>query len=353
MKCRFCVFAAARKLFERCILVDFQLPKEPSQPFRSAGLYARHVRAERKAPTRALYADRAFTLIEFMVSVAILAVITGAVFALIANQGQVFGTTQLKGDMYNGIRGAAELMAQEIGQAGLVGLPSPSPTLACTSGTNCPVGNGTSQTVPVSSVTSMFVGEMLLIDAGAAQEQVTITALNTTANTLTAVFNNTHSTGIPINVLGVFSQGVMTSSTATQLRLFGNVNADGSLVYIHYDCNLTTTPGTLTRSITTVTPSVTQSNASQTVLNNLISNPNSTPCFQYITTTAGGLTFVTNVAVTLSVQTAAPDPVTHAYLTMTKSYLDLTPRNVLVGVELAGAGITNRLQPTPSNLPLP
>jgi prepilin-type N-terminal cleavage/methylation domain-containing protein len=336
MKCAFCVFEGAGKLLPRHILVNVQLPKAQSQ-----------ATAERQAPARTPYADQAFSLIELLVSVALLLVISSAIFALIANHQKIFGTTQLKADMYSSMRGATELMAQEIGQAGLLSLPSPSPTLGV-----AVTGDGASHTVSVSSVTSMFVGEMLLIDAGSAQEQVTITALNTAANTITAVFNSSHSAGAPINVMGVFSQGVMTSSTSTQLRLFGDINGDGSLVYVHYDCNLSTTPGTLTRSITTVTPSVSASSASQTLINNLIPNPGGTACFQYTTTTAGGLTFVTNVALTLSIQTASPDPQTGVYLTMTKCFLNLTPRNVLAGVELAGAGITNRLHPTPPNLPL-
>jgi hypothetical protein len=98
---------------------------------------------------------------------------------------------------------------------------------------------------------------------------------------------------------------------------------------------------------------VSASNASQVLLNNLIANPGATPCFQITTTTVGSNTFVTNVALTLSVKTSAPDPQTGAYLTMTKSYQNLAPRNVLAGLELANVPFLDRLQPTPPNLPLP
>jgi hypothetical protein len=37
---------------------------------------------------------------------------------------------------------------------------------------------------------------------------------------------------------------------------------------------------------------------------------------------------------------------------MTKSFLHLTPRNVLSGVTSAQNAIISRLQPTPQNLPL-
>ena len=374
-----------------------------------------------------------FSLLELLVSVALFLLITGAVFSAMTSTQKLSQTQQLKADMYLNLRGATELMAQEIGQAGLVSLPpSPSPTLS-----GNVTASSSAQTVAVSSVTSMFVGEKLLIDAGTSQELVTLTAVSTSLSQITAIFNNSHSNGAVINVLGVFPSGVMSSSTATQLRLFGDINADGSLVYVHYDCD--TTAGTLTRSITKVTPSVTTSNASQTLLNHLIANPGGTACFQYTTAqvpltqaitqtvgtgngtqttfsgtipnvpvksgslsvAAGGVTgidngsggitgagissgtvnyttgalsvtfvaaptsgtpvtatytwspiFVTNVAITLSVETSTPNPQTGGYLTMTKSLLNLAPRNVLIGLELANGSNTARLQATPPNLPL-
>ncbi len=235
-------------------------------------------------------------------------------------------------------------MTQEIGQAGLVSLPPSHLSAAVT-------GNPAVQTVAVNSTASMFIGEKLLIDTGSSQELVTLTALNTSGSQITGVFANNHPLGAVINVLGVFPQGVMSSSTGNQLRLFGDINGDGSLVYVHYDCD--STSGTLTRSETTVTPTVSASNAAQVLLNNLIANPGGTPCFQITTTTVGSNTFVTNVTLTLSARTSAPDLQTGAYLTMTKAYGNLAPRNVLAGLELANVPFLDRLQPTPPNLPLP
>jgi prepilin-type N-terminal cleavage/methylation domain-containing protein len=294
--------------------------------------------------SRARLAD-GFSLLELMISIAILLVIMGGAGSLFVTEQKISGTEQLKADMYLGIRAAAELMAQEIGQAGLVSLPTPLPTLAAGV-----TASSTAQAVTVSSVTSMFVGEKLLIDAGSSQELVTVTALSTSPSKVTAVFNSNHATGAVINAAGVYSNGVMTSSTATKLQLFGDISSDGSLVFIHYDCN--TTAGTLSRSITTVTPTVTASSTSEVLLSNLTANPGGTACFQYTTLTSGGYTFVTNVAVTLSVRTSRIDPQTRTYLTMTKSFLNLAPRNVLAGLELAGIPYPDRLQPTPPNLPL-
>jgi Tfp pilus assembly protein PilW len=294
--------------------------------------------------------SRGFTLVELLISLFVLMVITGAVFSLIGYQQTTSQTEQLKDDMYQSLRGAVELMAQEIGQAGLVSLPSnPQPTLF-----QAVTVNALAQAVTVSSTTSMFVGENLLVDNGTSEELVALTAVSSTQ--VTGIFSKAHANGAVIKALGVFPNGVMPSSTATQLRIFGDIRDDGSLVYVHFDCD--TTAGTLTRSITTVTTAATASNASETMLTDLIPNPpvsSPTPCFQYTTATAGGFTFVTNVAITLSVQTSHADPRTGQFLTMTKSLLNLAPRNVLIGYELAnsaGVNFAGRLQSTPTNLPL-
>jgi hypothetical protein len=55
---------------------------------------------------------------------------------------------------------------------------------------------------------------------------------------------------------------------------------------------------------------------------------------------------------TISVQTEQKDPQTKAFVTMTKSFLNIAPRNVLAGLDDAQNAIITRLQPTPPSLPL-
>jgi len=379
--------------------------------------------------SRTLRRALGFSLLEMMVSLVIFLIVMGTIMSALSRHQKLSQTTQLKAAMYLALRGATELMAQEIGQAGLVSLPtSPSPKINGTV-----TASSSAQIVNVNSVVSMFVGEKLLIDIGPKQETVTVSALSSSPSQMTAIFSNSHASGTAINVLGVIWNGVMSTSTATQLQLVGDINADGSLVYVHYDCD--TTAGTLTRSTTTVTPSATSSNASQVLLNNLIANPGGTPCFLYTTqqstftqtlatgtgsqtmfqgvipdvsispgtvsVTAGMVTgtdngsgnitgagissgtvnyttgaisvtfsaapssgtavtttsrwnqtLITNVTITLSVETSTPDPQTGQYQKMTKSLLNLAPRNVMTALELANSAFMRRLQPTPPNLPL-
>jgi hypothetical protein len=83
-----------------------------------------------------------------------------------------------------------------------------------------------------------------------------------------------------------------------------------------------------------------------------VANPAGTSCFTYSTATAAGFTFATNVGLTLTTQTSDPDPQTGSYDTMTKSFLNLSPRNVVAGLALAQAGLTAPLEPTPPGLPM-
>jgi prepilin-type N-terminal cleavage/methylation domain-containing protein len=295
-----------------------------------------------------------FSLVELMVSMLVLGVIMGAVVSALSTSEEVYSTTELQSDMYENVRGAAELMEQEVGQAGLLTLPPSTLTTAAAIGTNSPT---------VSSTASMFVGEQVLVDAGSGKEELVSLAAPLTSTAITATFTIAHASGAPITVLGSFPNGVVVPGTTdgstlanepgvSVLNLFGDINSDGTLVYVRYTCDTSVTPGTLTRSVTTITPGNNTINAAQTLLSTLIPNPNNTPCFQYTQYTAGaaGTPVVTNVGLTISVQSLKPDPHTGQYLKMTKSFLDLSPRNVLAAFELANAALTTRLQPTPPNV---
>lgn len=313
--------------------------------------------ARRSAARGSRLAPNGFSLLEMIVSVAIMVTIMGTVLSLMNVQQKSTQTQQLKGDMYESLRGASELMTQEIGQAGLVSVPglSSSPPVAQPTLTQAVGASVVAQLVSVTAgtVDSMFVGEQVLIDTGVVEELVTLTAVSASTDQITAVFNNAHANGAIIKVFGTFPNGIMNSSTATQLKLLGDINSDGKLTYVEYDCNPNAGgTGTLTRSTTTVTPLTIAANAAAPLLTNLLTNPGGTPCFTYTSQVVGGNTFVTNVAVTLSVQATYRDPQTGQPMTMTKSLLNVAPRNVLMGLELATAAppVLTRLQPTPPNL---
>ncbi|MFZ0819518.1 MAG: prepilin-type N-terminal cleavage/methylation domain-containing protein [Candidatus Acidiferrales bacterium] len=299
-------------------------------------------------PSASRKIERGFSLLELMASLSIFLVIAAAVFEVLVYYQQNYQRTQLTVDMHDSLRGAIDMLTQEIGQAGLLSSNSNQVTTlgeAVTAGI-------TGQSVTFTSASSIFVGEQLLVDTGFNQELVAVTSV--TLNNVTGIFAKNHSNGAAINVLGVFPQGVLSSSTANQLQLVGDINGDGTLVYVEYDCNNQAPgPGTLTRSVTPI--SAPSKNAASILLDKVMPNPGGTPCFQYPSPlpSAAGFTFVPQVGVTLTVQSSSLDPVTQTYLTITKQALDLMPRNVQMGLAMANSGVTSSLQPAPPGIPFP
>jgi prepilin-type N-terminal cleavage/methylation domain-containing protein len=290
-----------------------------------------------------------FSLLELMVSTAVLTVIAGAAFGAMSYYQGTYQRTELTADMHDTTRSAIDLMAQEIGQAGLLS----SGSIQLTTLVATVTGGTATQSVSLASTTGIFVGEKLLVGIGSSQELVAVSAVTSTS--VTSIFAQSHANGAVVNALGVFPQGVLSTSNANQLQLVGDINDDGTLVYVEYNCNNQSPgPGTLTRSITPIT--AVAKNQSSILVDGVMPNPGGTPCFQYPSPlpAAGGFTFVPQVGVTLTVQSPSRDPVTGQYLTVTKQALDLVPRNVQLGLNLANAStpVTDRLQPTPPGVPI-
>ena len=288
--------------------------------------------------------DKGFSLLEMLISLIILLIASGAAFRALAYYQRSYGSSQLRADMHMGVRSALELMAQEVNQAGLLpfGPPRQLPA-AVTPSTSA-------QPVQVTSVNSIFVNEKLTIDTGSNQEDVTVTGVNAGSSQITAVFSKAHPANAPVNAFGLFPQGIRGTSSSTLLKIFGDINGDNTITYVEYNCSGTT----LTRSEWQVPSSGARTLVrTGTLVTDVIANPGSppTPCFQYATATAAGVTFVTSVTVTLSVQSAANDPFTKQRVSMTKSSLNLSPRNLLTGIDLAQGGFTGRFQPIPTVTP--
>src|SRR6266550_3925681 len=188
--------------------------------------------------------NKGFSLIELLVSLTVMLVFAGAALSALSYSQRLFTSQQSKANMHSGLLGTFELMTQEIGQAGALNADTKTLGAAVT-------GSTTAQNVTLSSTANIFVGEALTVDTGSSQEIVRVTAIPSSTQ-VTGIFKNSHSNGGPVVARGVFPQGILSGSTATSLKLFGDINADGSLVYVQYDCD--TTAGTLTRSVTTIAP---------------------------------------------------------------------------------------------------
>ncbi len=331
-----------------------------------------------------LRSQSGFSLAEVLVATTLMMVIssivTSALMQLTKQQQTIWNRTE----MHSGVRGATELLQQEVGQAGKISLPAPVsiasspvttvPTVAPLS-TNCIVASTT-----LTSTAGMWVDAGLpprgigvtFLD-GDRMETVRVTAIS--GNTITGCFWFNHDVGAPVTAMGGFATGVIpptgipNGSTANKLKLYGDINGDGKMVYIEYYCD-NGDPGTagsfnLYRNVMPFNTTPADKAAlypitnSKILLSNIHPNPPDAsglarPCFLYQTVTlpAQGttFTFVLDVAVTLTAWTQTLDPVTHKYQTETKALLNVSPRNIFSAWALAGMGYTERIQSTPATV---
>ena len=288
--------------------------------------------------------DAGFTLTEALITCVILLVLFGTSIDSL-NQTTTLGrSVGNRNEMHASVRGATELLQQEIGQAGRVALPAPvTLTSAVAAGPN---------SVTVSSTAGLFVGAHVVIGAGALRETVTLTAAS--GGSITGTFAEAHSAGEPLTILGGFPTGVvppgmLNGSTGTRLKLYGDINDDGQMVYVEYTCDFAL--NNLYRNVVAWNaaskPALTEE---LVLLNNVIANPGGAPCFTYQTEVVNATTYVTGVAVTLSVRSQQIDVYSKQTLAATKTLLNVSPRNIFLVWSMASIGITNRLQPMPASI---
>lgn len=337
--------------------------------------------------------QKGFSLLEMLVALAILVIVAGTVIAGMIRMTWSQSTIMNRTQVHSSVRNATELMQQEIGQAGRI-----SSSTGLSFKTNITAASSPTLTVYATSGTptyGLYVGEQLVVDPSSTNEEtVTLTAVDAAAGTVKATFANPHTgsatSPIPILVMGGFASGIVPptgkflfstsngtstantildngvanqSSTGTALKLYGDLNGDGNMIYVVYQCSPNSSgTGTLTRYATSTTGDITTSATAPSgtvLLDTLANNPNNSPCFTYATKDSyvninGGQvmqTFVINVAVTLTVQTQNRDLQTGVPQSETKALLNIAPRNVFDAWQLASspAGYT-RAQPMPSNV---
>src|SRR5215468_7936525 len=209
-----------------------------------------------------LRSEAGFTLAEMLVATGILLVVSSIVTSALLQMTHQQQTIWNRTEMHSGVRGATELMQQEVGQAGRVGVPldivlqgstpNPAPT-------NCdPAHPDVSASVPiaVSSTKGLWAtagtapasyAVISTLDGDNWEEtplwQV-ITNPDGVTGTISACFSKVHAAGTKVQVLGTFGNGIIppapgvvagfaripNGSTATVLKMFGDINGDGNMV---------------------------------------------------------------------------------------------------------------------------
>ena len=313
--------------------------------------------------------EAGFSPIELIIAMGVLLTVSSIVTTALLQMTNAQTTIWNRTEMHSGIRGATELLQQEVGQAGRITLPG-TVTLgaAVAAAASCDPGTPTTNavTVAVTSITGMFAAAgppaayiLLTTLDGDASESVRVGGLLTSPPRITACFTKAHAAGTVLVPMGAFATGIIpptgmaNGSCSTMLKLYGDINGDGNMVYIEYNCD--TTAHKLYRNVMAFDaaskPVLTDA---EILLSNIQVNPGGTPCFTYQTSTmlvqGTSFTFVLDVAITLTVQTEQIDPVTRQYQTETKALLNVSPRNVFNAWSLASIGYTDRIQSTPASV---
>jgi len=307
-----------------------------------------------------------FSLLEMMAALLVLLVVAGIVMSgmsqMMNSQNQIANRTE----MHAGVRSATELLQQEIGQAGKVSLAAPNANVTLHAAVAASPTTAVSFSLDASTGSaSVYPTEVLTVDEGTNQEVITVSG---TSSAPTATFVNAHAAGVPVVSLGAFSTGIVppqsapasytNGSTGTVLKLYGDINNDGNMLYVEYNCTQGTaaSPGYLYRNEMAITatskPAV---DNTMILLNNLLANPNDAnnnpvPCFNYQVQQLGAGYVVTDVAVTLTVQPQNPDPQTGALVPETKALLNISPRNVFEVWDTARLVDPTRAQAMPPNI---
>jgi len=323
-----------------------------------------------------------FSLPELLISITVLLIIssavTGALLQMTSSQSTIWNRTQL----HAGVRSATELLQQEVGQAGLIALPGSVRLAAAVPAGATTATLATTAVAPLIGVSGIFPGEFLVIDPGSwnqatntsSEETVIVSAVNPATNTITisgsvdatgkpypgASFRFAHFANATVRALGGFAGGIVppspgftNGSDATHLKMYGDINGDGTLVFVEYTCD--TAGGKLYRNVLPFDqpPPKVAPTDSQVLLGSIQANPGNTPCFTYMPNplpTVGGTTYVLDVAITLTVNTELKDTVTKKFQAETKALLNVSPRNVFNVWQLASAGMFSRVQPMPATV---
>jgi prepilin-type N-terminal cleavage/methylation domain-containing protein len=340
--------------------------------------------------------EQGFSLIELLVATIVLLIVMGVVMTALRQSSQQQQTIWNRTEMHSGVRGATELLQQEVGQAGRVATPTPiTLSAAVTKSVTCDESHPdlNVSTVAVNSVSGLWAtagatpASYALVTTFDGSNRETVPLWSITAGPpaqISACFSFDHAAGTVLVVQGTFGNGIIppapgvcpspactlagfpgvpNGSTGTVLKMFGDINGDGNMVYVEYTCDTATAtpanPGKLYRNAMAFDATFKKPlpDPSLVLLGNILQNPGGTPCFTYqvtapITIQGQPLSFVLDVAITLTVETQQVDPITKLKQQETKALLNVSPRNVFNAWELAGVGFTDRIQSTPASVSL-
>jgi hypothetical protein len=342
------------------------------------------------------------SLLELLISMMVFLTIAGSIVGGLATAQKNYRSSEVRVSLEQKVRAAVELVSQEVNEAGLqpsgvdtngLGLPLSTVTSASCTGTSltCITANAASgdQWVNVTSVAGIYVGEWLWVDVGPGPncypsgycEQVVVDGISTSPPRIEAKFHQTHTAQTissvvyptPLYGMGSYPQGIVPpylnsnpnstppsgGSTTSQLEIFGDLNGTGNaLLAVIYACPASF-PGAFTRTVYDATTSPANQLSSTNLIDNVtacqFSYPVNSQTVQQSTPQQylpSGEPIVMSVGLTITAQSTMNDPQTQQPVTVTKSFLNIQPRNVISALNVANSTVANELQTSnPTNLP--
>ncbi|HKT13372.1 MAG TPA: prepilin-type N-terminal cleavage/methylation domain-containing protein [Terriglobia bacterium] len=333
-----------------------------------------------------------FSLIEMMVSVAIIVLLMSAVFPFLFQSQKKYQDNQVVSESNQSARAAMEVMTQEIGQAGY----NPNFTAAKAS-SNAVAVSSSPQCITLSDINQINPGDWLAVDTGPNHEIVQVLSTSdvsgspcSAANQINAVFLMSHNGSVtPFPVISYkmpYGSGILQAagtSNDQRLELFGDINQDGVIRYVVYSLSPASPAATVSingttytvydlyRSVTAVpftnlpAPS-TYSPPANTQASPLVTNvlyntanhlgPAGQPIFAYPNQIVIGvvpnlITVVGTVAVTISVA-VSPKSLESALPQWFTMATQIRPLNLQAAITVNNAGGAIYLPPLPKSLPM-
>jgi len=307
-------------------------------------------------------------MLEMMVTLVIFLGVAGIVMTAMMQMTNTQGSVANRTAMHSSVRSATELLQQEIGQAGKIALPTSAnggPTKMVTAITAAQITDplvGYSGAVVLDKAGGVYTGMLLVVDSGDQEENRRGHEPYCRHEDLYRDFYLTHTANAPVRVAGAFASGIIppnppntlgNPSDGFNLKMYGDINDDRNMVYVVYRCDTAAGAGhhKLTRNVAAYNDATVGSD--DIILDNITANPPDpgqtipAPCFKYQVKSVSPNDYVVDVSVTLTVQSQNLDPQTHQLQQETKALLNVSPRNIFEGWQLAGAGVANRIQPMP------
>jgi len=333
-----------------------------------------------------------FSLLELLISVAIIGVLMSAVFPFLFQSQKQFQTNVVASEANQSARAAMEVMSQEIGQAGF----NPNFTAAKTSSAAVSV-SPSAQCVTLSDISQINPGDWVLVDTGPNHEVVQVLSTSAvsgtpcaSSNQIRAVFLMSHSGAVtPFPVISYkmpYGSGILqTTGTSSDRRLefFGDINQDGVIRYVVYSLSPVSPASSVSLSGTTYTlynlyRSVTQvpfvnlpalstytppaNNVASPLVTNVLYNianqsgPTAQPIFAYpnqvvIGVVPNQITVVGTVVVTLSVAVTPKSLESNQPQWLTLA-TQIRPLDLQAAINVNNAGGAIYLPPLPKSLPM-